>query len=281
MDEKSDAKIIMDFIDFQNAQGINGGTVKLYTRNIKEFSIWLEVNGSQLTYLTRLDIQNYIKYLSEKGLSASTIENKLAAITSILKFLGEVNILKNIRKPECLKHYNISPKSLERNERNKMLRELERSKNLRNIAIAYLLLYTGIRVSELTTLNIQDVVCGDRSGTATIKNGKGNVERKVPMPVEARLHVKSYLNSRTDNENALFLSNYRKRISVRAVQRIFEKFSIHPHQLRHTYCRELVCAGIDISTVADLAGHTDINVTRRYSKPSTLEIESAIDKAFR
>lgn len=259
MGEKSDVKIISDFIDYQNAQHNSEMTIKLYTGIIKGFSKWLELNDSQLAYLTRLDVQNYIKHLSAKGLSASTIENKIAAISSMLKFLGEINLIQNIRKPENFKPRNISPKSLDKKERNKMLRELERSKNLRNVAIGYLLLYTGIRVSELVALNKQDVVCGERSGTVTIKNGKGNVERKIPLPVEARVHLLTYLNSRKDTEVALFLSNYKKRISIRTIQRVFEKFDIHPHRLRHTYCRELVLAGIDISTVADLAGHRDIN----------------------
>jgi integrase/recombinase XerD len=280
MDEKSDAKIIYDFIAFQNAQRNSGSTIKLYSGIIKEFSKWLKRNDSHLAYLTRLDVQNYIKHLSEKGLSASTIENKFAAISSLLRFLGEIDIIQNLRKPENFRPRNISPRSLDKNERNKMLRELERSKNLRNVAIAYLLLYTGIRVSELVALNKQDVICEERSGTVTIKNGKGNVERKIPLPSEARTHIKNYLNARKDTEEALFLSNYKKRISVRAIQRVFEKFNIHPHQLRHTYCRELVLAGIDISIVADLAGHSDINVTRRYSKPSAIEIEGAIEKAF-
>lgn len=276
----SDAKIISNFISFQTTQGSSDGTIKLYTQIVTKFSKWLEMNGGCLDSLTRLDIQNYVKYLSAKGLSASTIENKFAAISSLAKSLDKTNILQNIRKTQYRKNRNIAPKSLERNDRNKMLREIERSLNLRTIAIAYFLLYTGLRVSELVALNRQDIVLNERSGTVVVRKGKGDIERKVPLPVEARIHLKNYLDSREDFKDAVFLSNYQKRISIRSVQRILEKFYVHPHQLRHTYCRELVCAGIDISTVADLAGHADINVTRRYSKPSTIELEDAIERAF-
>ena len=69
--------------------------------------------------------------------------------------------------------------------------------------------------------------------------------------------------------------------SIRSVQRVFKKYGTHPHQLRHTYCRALVNVGIDIATVADLAGHSDINITRRYSKPTVFELEEAIEKAFK
>ena len=79
---------------------------------------------------------------------------------------------------------------------------------------------------------------------------------------------------------ALFLSNYRQRISVRTVQYMLSKFGVHPHILRHTFCRELVRAGVDIATVAELAGHADINVTRRYSKPTVSELKQGIERAF-
>lgn len=280
MDKKSDAKIITEFINFQKKQCNSESTLKLYTQIINEFSKWLENNGSCIDSLTRLDIQQYVKYLSSRGLSASTIENKFAAISSLVKSLGQTNILQNIRKPKFRKNRNIAPKSLERNDRNKILREIERSKNLRNIAITYLFLYTGIRVSELVALDRQDLISGERSGSVIVRKGKGDIERKVPLPSEARLHLKNYLNSRDDSYQELFLSNYNKRISIRSVQRIFEKYNIHPHQLRHTYCRELVGSGIDIVIVAELAGHSDINTTRRYSKPSVIELEDAIEKAF-
>lgn len=139
----------------------------------------------------------------------------MAAISSIVKFMGKINLLQNIRKPEYRKNQNIAPKSLDKKERNRVLREIERSDNLRNIAIVYLLLYTGLRVSELVALNRQDVNIGERRGTLLVRKGKGGVERKVPLPSEARLHIKNYINKREDSKEALFLSNYKERISIR------------------------------------------------------------------
>ena len=70
-----------------------------------------------------------------------------------------------------------------------------------------------------------------------------------------------------------------KRGFVRYI-RILEKFGVHPHQLRHTYFRELVGAGADIATVAELVGHADINVTRRYAQPTAKELEQTVGKVF-
>ncbi len=69
----------------------------------------------------------------------------------------------------------------------------------------------------------------ERSGSIRVRKGKGNVPRTVPLPIEARLELRQYLASRTDDHPVLFLSNYRSRISSRAVQRILEKFGVHPH----------------------------------------------------
>lgn len=280
MDKKSDAKIISEFMEYQKLEGNSESTLKLYIQIIDKFNEWLLSNDGSLDNITRFDIQQYINHLSDKGLSASTIENKFAAIVSLVKFLGRIDILQNIRKPKYIKTKNIAPKSLEKKDRNKLLREIERTGNLRNIAITYMFLYTGIRVSELAFLDKKDITLKERSGIVIVKKGKGNLERKIPLPIEARIHLKNYLDARTDYQEALFLSNYKKRMSVRSIQRVFEKYDVYPHQLRHTYCRELISAGIDIAIVAELAGHSDINITKKYSKPSRIEIEKAIEKAF-
>lgn len=209
-----------------------------------------------------------------------TIENKWAALAVLARYLDASHAVRNIRRSDVQTSRSIAPKSLERNERNRVLREAERTRNLRSIAIVYLFLYGGLRVSELVALDRHDVVMGERSGSIHVRHGKGNVPRTVPLPSEARLQLRQYLESRTDENPALFLSNYQRRISVRSVQRILAKFGVHPHQLRHTYCRELVGAGVDIATVAELAGHADIHVTRRYAKPTPGELAKAVEKAF-
>jgi integrase/recombinase XerD len=223
---------------------------------------------------------NIFSTLETKGNSASTINNRYAAISRFAKYMNHTDILEGIRIPEVHKAKSIAPKSLERNERNQLLREIERKGNTRDIAIVSTLLRTGLRVSELVNLNRSDVIIGDRSGSLTVRNGKGNVSRKIPLSAETRLYLTRYIQTREDKNEALFLSNFNKQISVRTVQHLLGKFGVHPHELRHTFAKELVSKGIDISTVADLCGHSDINVTRRYSKPTERDLEIAIDKVF-
>lgn len=280
MDEKSVVKVIDDFLAHMLDSGKSKLTVKTYKHTLEMFNVWLNENGGDLTKLTRLDVQLFIQFLESKGNSASTINNRFAAISQFARFMSRPDIIENIRIPEVRQARNVAPKSLERTERNNLLREIERTANPRDIAIVNLLIRTGVRVSELVALNRTDVEMSERSGAITVRNGKGNVSRRVPLSVEARLYLRKYLDSREDNDPALFLSNYRQRISVRAVQHMLSNYGVHPHALRHTFAKELVSKGVDISTVADLCGHADINVTRRYSKPTERDLEKAIDKAF-
>lgn len=267
------------FCTYLANSGKSERTIKNYLRNVETFSNWLHEQGDDITNLTRHDIQQYMQYLQSIGNTASTIKVKYAAITAYTKHIDKLSILNNIRRPQARGNNNIAPKSLAKNEYNRLLREAER-KGTRTAAIIYTLLYTGIRVGELVALNRNDITLGERSGTVIIRNGKGGIARTVPLPAEARHYIRQYLNSRTDSEESLFTSNYKQRMSIRSIQRLLSQLGTYPHALRHTYARKLVEGGTDIATVAELLGHTDINVTRRYSKPDMNTIEQAVTNIF-
>lgn len=275
--QKSCVKNIDQFVTDLLNQGKGERTAQAYRHVLERFERWLSANGGDLSALTRFDVQAYVKHQEASGTSASTIGNRFAAISAYARFVERPEVLLNVRMPEVRKVRNIAPKSLERNDRNRVLREVERDGN---IAILYVLLHTGLRVSELTALNGVDVTTKERSGWLIVRNGKGNVARRVPLSAEVRLYLSRYLETRKDTNPALFLSNYRQRISVRTVQHMATKYGIHPHQLRHSFCKELVGSGVDIATVAELAGHADINVTRRYAMPSEDDLAKAIEKSF-
>lgn len=253
-------------------------TIHTYLFELSKFSSWLEVNGGEIRMLTRFDVQNYLFSLEEKGMSANTLQKIYACLCTFAKFLQKPELVEEIRIPKILSPLHIAPKALNRQEKNKLLRVVERDGNLRNIAITYTLLMTGIRVSELVALNKEDIEIRDRSGSLIIRNGKGNIARYVPLAAEVRYRLGKYLETRLDGLSPLFLSNFKQRISSRSVQYMLHKYEVHPHLLRHTFCRQLVMEGVDIATVADLAGHLDLNITRRYAKPSEEELQEAINR---
>lgn len=267
------------FTRYLEGQGKSFKTIKDYCRHVNTFAGWLSENGGSINDLTRHDVQQYIKHLETIGNKAGTIKIKFAAITAYSRYINRPDIVENIRRPETRNNRNIAPKSLSKNDYNRLLRNAERA-GKRTAAIVYTLLYTGLRVSEIAALNIDDVKLGARSGSVTVRNGKGQIARIVPLPAEARHYLRQYLATRNDGEPALFVSNYRRRMSVRSIQRVLEKLGTHPHAVRHTYARRLVEAGTDVATVAELLGHADINITRRYAKPSLDEIENAVTKVF-
>ena len=268
------------FLDELVKKGKSTLTIKTYGYILQAFSQWLDETDGDICDLTRFDIQSYVRHLEQDGKSATTINKIFACLSVYARFLNRSDLMEEIQKPAVLISQHISPKSLVRKERNRLLRDVERDGNLRNIAITYTLLFTGIRISELCGLNREDVQITPRSGRLIVRTGKGRKERAVPLSSELRLHLRRYIESRDDQDPALFLSNYKKRISIRATQYMLSKYHVHPHELRHTFCRELVSAGIDLTTVADLAGHADINVTRRYTMPSEEELQNVIDKVF-
>ena len=100
------------------------------------------------------------------------------------------------------------------------------------------LLHTGLRVSELVSLNRDSIDFSERKGEFTVI-GKGNKERTVPISAEARRAIERYLKDCSDELNPLFIGNYHNRVSIRTVQRILNDYDCHPHILRHTYIIKL------------------------------------------
>ncbi|PEZ18619.1 integrase [Bacillus thuringiensis] len=261
------------FKNFLFSEGKRPNTVEDYSRHIYNFHQWLITECSSMQEITHYDIQQYINFLAINGNRAPTITTKYSAIVAYMKFIRKEELLPHIKRPEVKHIRNISPKSLSKKQRNQLLREIEKSQNFRNIAIVYTMLYTGVRVFELVALNREDIETKEQSGFVIIRDSKGGISRKIPLPVESRYHLQNYLQQRTDLESPLFLSNFKKRLSKRSAQRIFEKYGIGAHTLRHTYGRELVASGIDIATVAELMGHNDVNTTKRYAVPSLSDLE--------
>lgn len=271
--------IIDEFSKWQKEQGKADGTVKTYVGVLEKFQSWLTTKNIALDQISKNDVQLYMDYLEEQQKNAGTIEKYLAAISVFSRFLGRSQIILDIQRKEKIRESEI-PESLEESEEKQLLLEVESDGNLRNTAIVYTLLYTGIRISELCSLNLDDIKMIDEKRTLLVKDKKGEIERIIPLSKEVSKHLKNYIDSLNTNREALFVSSVNKRISTRAVQYMLQKYDVNPHKLRHTFCQKLINKGIDIRTVAKLAGHRDVNVTKRYASDLEPNLENAIDQAF-
>ena len=257
-----------------------------------------EITVEDMNKVTSIEIERYLEYLNlYYTQSGKEIENhesgksrKLASLRTLYKYLFKHNLVeKNITAiVDAPKLHQKDIIRLEPDEVAKLLDEVEDPEQLsprqkafhqytktRDTAILTLFLGTGIRISELCGLNIEDIDFNSDAFRVTRKGGKVST---LYFWTEVEEALKSYLSEREKieavpgHENALFLSMQKKRISVRAVQNLVKKYAqistplkkITPHKLRSTFGTNLYKETGDIYLVADVLGHSDVNTTRKH-----------------
>jgi integrase/recombinase XerC len=181
-----------------------------------------------------------------------------------------------------------APRALEPPEQKRFLRAVERCSSVRDRAIALLLFYTGLRISECAALTVEDVRLSSRKGLVIVRTGKGNTYREVPLNAEVRTALDAWLEQRKKlisqrNESALFLTKQGTRLATRTIDEVVRRLgqdanlSLSAHILRHTCLTSLVRQGNDLVLVAELAGHKRLETTRRYSLPTAADREAAME----
>ncbi len=157
----------------------------------------------------------------------------------------------------------------------------------RDHAIITLMAYTGLRVSEVTGLDCEDINLGER--TLTVVAGKGDKDRMVVFAQPTAVALRRWLEARDEvDHEALFLNRSGRRISPRSLQRIVKKYAgdagirktVTPHVLRHTMATTLLRHGADIRIIQQLLGHSTIATTQIYTHVDDAMLRSAYDKAF-
>ncbi|HHY74418.1 MAG TPA: tyrosine-type recombinase/integrase [Bacillus bacterium] len=263
---RTDASLLEFFEEWLLHQEKSPNTINTYKGAIQKLSHWLNENKRHLETLTHNDIQNYMNELEAEGKSAATIDKVYATIRVFAQFLDHPDIVANIKRKEKEKNiYQTVPEFLKEDEKIKLLKDVQKDRDVRNTAIVYMLLYTGIRLSELCNLNCNDIDISESNGTVTVTNPHGNKKRTIPIPKDALKILQNYVETLPENYNGpLFISKQNNRLTTRSIQYMLEKYEINPHKLRHTFCRDLIEKGLDIVDVAQLAGHNDINITKRY-----------------
>lgn len=277
--------------------GLSPHTVKAYKNDLSDFLRFLE----RLEIEDAADIDNrvlrtYLAQLQSRGLSGVTIARKRASIRSFFKFLeGRGVIDKNPSSSlASMKTERRLPRHLTESELEKALTDSEESKTTqRDIAIIELIYAAGLRVSELVSLDLQDLDMGKR----VIKVlGKGKRERLVPFHKIAAKRLAEYMKGERSEivkcadigkknniqADALFLNKRGGRLSDRAVRNIvkdyFEKSGIdadvHPHMLRHSFATHVLNGGADLRSVQELLGHIDLATTQIYTHVSKKRVKT-------
>jgi integrase/recombinase XerD len=268
--------LILDFCHWLKEQKKSPNTISTYKRELEKFQEWLQEKNSDITRLVKDDIQSYVTFLEQQGKSSTTIDKTLGAIRTFTKFLEKPDLVLGLKIKPVEKNEDIDALSFD--EYSALLTEVKEDGNLRNIAMVYVLLHTGIRVSELCRLNRTNV--DFRKNQLVVH--KHEEERVIPLSNETKLHLQNYLQRSASNE-ALFINKSGDRITERSVQYMLEKYNVNPNKLRHTFCQRLVDSDVDLEIVSRLAGHKDLNVTKKYAKPNLNnfnKLEDVINKCF-
>jgi integrase/recombinase XerC len=277
-------------------------TIKAYLSDLRQLARWFEeTNGEKLTpvALTRTDLRQYRHYmLNVKGLSANTINRRLASISAYLNWAREKGIVEinPAEKVNGIKEQSVAPKWLSKKEESALVSQAEKElqlaslgsdtaklRGVRNWALVVFLLHTGLRASEVCSLRLEDLAINTRSGSVQVV-GKGAKQRTVPLNKEAREAINQWLDARPDcDHDTVFVGQRLTPLSTSALRRVISELSyqakledVSPHTLRHTFGKRLVDSGVSLEKVAALMGHANLNTTKIYTTPSQRDLEKAV-----
>lgn len=279
-------------------------TQKNYLIDLKQFRAFLVERDASimrsgeegLTQVDYLTIRSFLGSLHRKKLSKTTISRKVAALRTFFNYLlreGRIrtNPAELVQTPKTEKYM---PTFLSVDDMNTLLHapHPEDARGLRDRAILELFYSTGIRLSELTGLNLDDI---DDSQELIRIHGKGRKVRIVPVGRPALTALGAYLGKRKTlskpeaehPEGPVFLGNRGTRLTQRSVQRILDKAvrmsgisrKISPHALRHSFATHLMDAGADLRSIQELLGHESLSTTQKYTSVSVNRLMEVYDKA--
>ncbi len=260
-------------------------TLRAYRQRVLRFAEWLEsTNGETLTHerVTPTELREYKSYLLiNLKRTPSTVNLSFIAIANWLDFNGQ-----NMAMPSNVAEARSAPQGLDRLGQRSLTRAVERECVPRDIALITLMLNTGLRISEVAALDIDDLIIGDRSGSLKVRLGKGGKFRTVPLNSDTRKALRDYLNGGT--KGPVFLSQRGKgtgRLTASGIRQVIDQYSylaklpeLHPHALRHTFARNLLKTGEGLEMVAEILGHKSLNTTRIYTQPSEQDKANALEK---
>ena len=256
------------FLEAKQIEGCSERTIKYYKVTIEHL---LKNVQNPIRKITTERMREYlVDYQKINNCGKTTVDNIRRNISSFFSWLEEEDYI--LKSPMRRIHKIKTKKAVKNVITDEEIEKLrDNCKNLRDTAMIYLLYSTGIRVGELVKLNIEDINFSERE---CIVFGKGDKERKVYFDAKSKIHLKNYIDSRKDNNPALFVTLNapydRLKISgveirIRELGRLLNLEKIHPHKFRRTMATRAIDKGMPIEQVQKILGHSQIDTTMQYA----------------
>ena len=288
---QSESKLLIEtFLDsLWLEKNLSQNTLESYKNDLSKFRNFLEKNNKSVLKADHFLILSFLSFLLDKGFSSKTVSRNISSLKSFFKYLISVEHIKinpmlNIDAP---KSGLFLPTTLTVEETQQILdapNEL-RPIEMRDKAMLYTLYATGMRISELISLNMHNV---DLTRGSVQVIGKGGKERLIPLTNDAITMIKKYLTNARDklskgkDHNNIFVSTHGKQISrhsfwhrIKAyLKKVDVKKEVHPHTLRHAFATHMLNNGADLRSVQLLLGHSDLATTQIYTHVAQAEVKN-------
>jgi site-specific recombinase XerD len=271
---------------------ISPKTISSYGIDLMNFSKWFEESLSETfspTSVTQTDIRDYKSFLiTVEHRKPATVNRRLAALKKFFLWAKGRKLIAD-SPTESVKGVSQAPRaprSLEKRDIDRLIRMTERHGSKRDLAVISTLRHTGVRVSELCSLTLDDIDISDRKGTLVVRSGKGGKYRVLPLNVDARKAITDYLEVRSETGTShLFVSQRGEGLKPRGAELLVAKYArlagledVTPHTLRHSFGKHTLDSGANLVAVAALLGHQRLETTAIYTTPSQRDLEKAVDK---
>ena len=277
MEEDSNDKLVNSFISSKRIEGCSEKSLKYYQKTINNM---LSAVGKQVKHIDTDDLRKYLtSYQENNNSSRVTIDNIRRILSSFFSWLEEENYI--MKSPVRRIHKIKTASTIKDTYTDEALEQMrDDCTDLRDLALIDMLASTGMRVGELVLLNRSDIDFEERE---CVVLGKGNKERIVYFDARTKLHLKQYLDSRTDDNEALFVSlkapyNRLKiggvEVRIRKIGKRLNIHKAHPHKFRRTLATMAIDKGMPIEQLQQLLGHRRIDTTLQYAmvKQSNVKI---------
>lgn len=280
------SELIIEFLRYLLIdKGYSNNTIESYKRDLEKF---LEFNKNKdINNISNDDLKKYIKNLNKIGLNEKSIARNISSLKSFYKFLVIEKYINNnpsdaLFLPKVKKSL---PNILTEEEVLKLLDiKLTDNFSYRNKAMLELMYATGLRVSELINLKLQDI---DLNQDIIRTFGKGSKERIIPIGDYSKEYLEKYILEyrgsmlKKENSEYLFLNNHGKKMTRQGFFKIIKKIAkekginkeLSPHTLRHSFASHLLKYGADLRTIQELLGHSDISTTQIYTHITNEELK--------